>query len=207
MSEIGSDKEDEDKHPTGAGTAQVDMSLSGIVESIFRYFSGVREEFLALPEVHEEVLDEIVDKRISMFRSLSRIDPETFNRVAPVAAENTRYLYSGVWGESWAKTLPTKPNIENLLMVIYIVAIPLIAAWVAFFGGHVQIGGTSTLLISLLCLAACGFLTWVLSRSLNFVSRKRWVGVQATLMAVGLIWLAVFAAKKGARDLHFGSFA
>jgi hypothetical protein len=166
---------------------------------MFGYINGVFADFSQLPEIHQSVLDEIADRRIAMLRSLRDIDEVTYDRISPAVAENTRFLYSGVWAISWARALSTRPRLENSVMTAPFMILSLLAIIIALAGHHVRIENLPTFLASALPLLVCITCAWALARLLRLITRGKLTGIRNTLITAGLVWITSFSATKDSR--------
>ena len=168
-------------------TPEVTAKLSETVNS---FIDSIIEDFRGLPEVHDSVLESIVEKRVSMLHSLSMIDDTTFSRISPIVAENTKYLFSGEWALSWSWALRTKPRLQNLgtLTLVVVVWGSVIAA---FAGHHIQLANVETVCISAVAVVAFSICLWLIGKTIRFLTSTRWAGAIRLLMTVGLVWLTV----------------
>jgi hypothetical protein len=194
-----------DPQPNGAPEASSSadgtsgISISSISDLVYSYINGVIEDLYEFPEIHQNALDEIVDERVAMLKSLPNIDKTTYDRIAPEVAENTRFLYSGSWDASFFKALRIKPRIENAILFLLCPILPLVTILTALVGHHVRIYNIPTVLASLVCLLALASSTWALARLLRLITRRKFTGIRTALMAAGLVWSVCFSATRGAR--------
>lgn len=185
------------QHSLNFAIDDVEEPKPSSLEAAFDYIEGIFRDFSELPEIHESVLDEIVDDRISKLQSLAQIDKGTYNRIAPIAAENTRFLYSGAWATSWARALATRPRLESSLIVTVTCGVLPLIGVVAFGEHHVRIGNLSNLFASLFALLVFSIFLWAVMRLLRFLTKGRFIGIRNTFISVGIGWLAAFSATKG----------
>jgi hypothetical protein len=188
-----------DQHSTNsADDQQVDYGQS-FGGKFLKYIDSVLDVFHRLPEVHDEVLGEIVESRLSKLRSLSEIDEATLKHIEPIVAENTKFLYSREWSISWAKAQMTKPILENFLMVVGFIILPSLALIVAISGHHLHVGNGPTFLASLSALVVFSIVIWLIARLLRFVTRQRGLGLRKIFIAAALVWMTVFSATNKSR--------
>lgn len=193
----------DDQHSLKSAFNDAGEQKSPSLGAAFDYIEGICQDFSELPEIHESVLDEIVDDRMSKLKSLAQIDKETANRIAPIAAENIRFLYSGAWATSWARALATRPRLESSFIIAVTYGVLPLTGIFAFGEHHVRIGNLPTLLASLAALIVFSILIWAIMRLLRFLAKDRFIGVRNAFTSVGVGFLTALSAGEGGRISEF----
>ena len=183
----------DNQHPSDSEDGNAASHDDSVIGNVIQYFDSIFDAFHRLPEVHDEVLDEIVENRLSMLRSLPGVDACTLKRIEPAVAENTRFLHSREWSTSWAKAVITKPVLENSLMIASYVILPLGALIVALSGHHLHIGNNLTFLASILTCLIFGIVIWQIARLIRFATRRKILGIRKIVIAVTVTWLTILS--------------
>jgi hypothetical protein len=156
---------------TVAGNGSGNISPLTHSGKVVSYITGIFSDFLSLPDVHEKFLTELVETHLTGFRELPLVDDRTYERLSPILADNTRYLFSREWIVSWYRASTSNSRLGNLTMVLSLIVVPGIAVLAAIMGHHVTVSNYSTFAATLVILILFGLLARLIRSLLLSISR------------------------------------